>query len=191
MTNEQSQTSFYQKVYDDLYSIGYHENPAYSHSYGLIEYMTKELRFKTVLDVGASIGAAVSTLRKYGKEAMGLEASLVAVNKADILNRPVMWGESTKLPFADKHVDVVMSTDMLEHLKPEDVDKTVEEFHRVARDYIAIKVSSEPERAGWGKRVGVDDLHLTQKPVYWWRNKFTEAGGTIIMALNDTFVIEL
>ena len=194
MMKEQSQMQSYSKTYDELYSLGYHSDPDYSHSYGVIELMFRELEFDTVLDVGASVGAAVSAINARGKQALGLEASLVAVNKAkqiDPLKRPVLWGKATKLPFPSKDFDIVMSTDVFEHLKPEDVEQAIAECQRVARKYIVMKIASLPEQAGWGKKVGVDDLHLTQQPIFWWKDKFLRMGDEIVFENKDSFVIKL
>ncbi len=189
--SESKQIISYSKVYDDLYKIGYHADPQYSHSYALIEYLCKECDFATVLDVGASIGAAVAHLTNRGKLAWGVETSLVAVNKADKLGRPVLWGEAQRLPFADKSIDCVLSTDVFEHLTEEDALKAIEEAHRVAKKYIAMKLGLQPERAGWGKKVGVNDLHLTVKPLDWWKTHFLNFGGKVIFEGGDTFVLSL
>jgi 2-polyprenyl-3-methyl-5-hydroxy-6-metoxy-1,4-benzoquinol methylase len=186
-----SQTEFYQTVYDSLYKIGYHSRPEYSHAYGVIEYMIAELDFVTVIDLGASIGAAVNHLNMRGKEALGLETSLVAVNRASDLGRPVMWGEATRIPFADNSIDVVMSTDVMEHLKPEDVEQCISECHRVAKSFICMKISSEDEQAGWGKKVGVENLHLTVQPISWWIEQFLKPGGEVIYHEGDTFCLKL
>lgn len=188
---EPSRMESYSKVYDDLYKKGYHANPNYSHSYGLIELLCRNVMFDSVLDVGASVGAAVAEINRRGKVAVGVEASLVAVDKAKRLGRPVLWGEATKLPLPTNDVDVVMSTDVFEHLKPEDVDQAIAECHRVASKYIAMKIATKPEAGGWGKKVGVDDLHLTVRPIEWWKEKFLRLGDEIIYESNDIFVINL
>jgi SAM-dependent methyltransferase len=188
---EQNLTGFYSAIYDKLYQLGYHSNPTYCHSYGVIEYLMRNCEFESILDVGSSIGAAVHMLTARGKNALGLEASLEAVNIANRYNRPVLWGTATRLPFANNNVDVVMSTDMMEHLKPEDVDKAVSEALRVARKYIAMKISSVNEQAGWGMKVGVPNLHLTVKPIEWWIEKFTKGGAQLQFHSKDMFILNL
>lgn len=189
MIQDVNQTNFYPIVYNKLYQIGYHADLNYSHSYGLIEYLCKHCEFKTILDIGASTGAAVEKLNARGKSALGLETSFFAVTRANQFKRPVLWGESTRIPFPNNHVDIVMSTDMMEHLRPEDVEQSISEACRVASKYVAMKISSMDEAAGWGKKVGVDNLHLTVQPIEWWQEKFLSHGGKLQFSSGDTFVI--
>ena len=140
--------------------------------------------------MGASKGAGVEYIRSKGKEAMGLEVSLEAVNWASGCGRPVLWGSATAIPFPNNHIDLIYSTDMMEHLREEDTDLAVSEMHRVAKKYIAVKISSLPEAAGWGKKVGVEDLHLTQQPIEWWIKKFLEHGGKLDFHQGDMFIID-
>ena len=116
MIQDVNQTDFYSTVYNKLYAIGYHADPNYSHSYGLIEYVLKNCDFDTALDVGASTGAAVHKLQFSGKSALGLEVSFEAATRAFHYGRPVLWGCVTKIPFVNNYCDLVMSTDMMEHL---------------------------------------------------------------------------
>ena len=190
MIQDVDQTDFYSTVYNKLYAIGYHADPNYSHSYGLIEYLLRECEFDTVLDVGASTGAAVHNLSFSGKSAMGLEVSFDAATRALYHGRPVLWGCATRIPLVNNYCDVVMSTDMLEHLRKEDVGQAIAEMCRVAKKYVALKICSLPEAAGWGKRVGVEDLHLTKKPIEWWIDEFLVHGGKVKYHQGDTFVID-
>lgn len=190
MIEDVNRTDFYETVYNKLYAIGYHADPHYSHSYGLIEYLLKECEFNTILDVGASIGAAVEKLKYSGKSVLGIEVSFEAATRANQFGRPVLWGSATKLPFVNNYCDVVMSTDMMEHLRREDVGQAIAEMCRVASKYTAHKICSRPEGAGWGKRVGVPDLHLTQKPIQWWIDEFLVHGGEVKFHQGDTFVID-
>lgn len=186
-----NQTHTYQNIYDNLYSIGYHSDPGYSHSRPLIDYLVSHYEFKTIIDVGASTGAAIRYLtRQYDKIAMGVEVSLVAVNQAHRYNTPVFRGCATRLPFADKSTDVVLSTETLEHLKLPDVQPAIEEMKRVSSKYIAIQVGLQPEQAGWGKRVGVPDLHFTIKPIEWWKELFCYDGWKEIYSEGASFIVE-
>ena len=197
MIQDVNQTDFYSTVYNKLYAIGYHADPNYSHSYGLIEYLLKHCNFDTVVDVGASTGAAVHKLQFSGKSALGLEVSFEAATRAHHYGRPVLWGCVTKMPFVSEYSDVVMSTDMMEHLRENDVNQAVSEICRVAKKYVAMKICSMPEAAGWGKKVGVENLHLTVKPMDWWKDKFRAALKFLKkeyefkLESGDVFVIEI
>jgi ubiquinone/menaquinone biosynthesis C-methylase UbiE len=153
--------------------------------------MLEHLEFETIIDVGASTGAAVKRLINEGKNAMGIEPSLEAVNIADTYGRPILWGEANRIPFPNKHVDIVMSTDVFEHLEREDIDGAIAECFRVARKYIAMKIASFSESGGWGELVGVADLHLTQEPIEWWMERFLSHGGKTKYYFEDTFVLDI
>lgn len=191
MIEDVKRTDFYTTVYNKLYAIGYHSDPNYSHAYGLIEAMIEHCEFDSVLDVGASVGAAVEKLNSLGKSAIGLETSFIAMSRANQYGRPCLWGEATRIPFCNKHVDVVMSTDVMEHLRPEDVPEAVYECQRVAKKYIAMKVATQGEMAGWGKKVGVEDLHLTVEPIEKWKERFCRMGDEIIWEAGDSFIVKL
>ena len=190
MIQDVNQTDFYSTVYNKLYAIGYHADPHYSHSYGLIEYLVRNCDFETILDVGASTGAAVERLKFFDKSALGLEVSFEAATRANHYGRSVLWGCATHIPFINRYCDVVMSTDTMEHIRPQDVDKVISEICRVAKKYIAMKICSMDEAAGWGQKVGVPNLHLTVKPIEWWIDKFLSHGGDLKFHNKDTFVID-
>jgi ubiquinone/menaquinone biosynthesis C-methylase UbiE len=191
MIEDVSRIDFYPHVYNKLYQIGYHADLNYSHAYGLIELMCRELEFDTILDIGSGVGAGVEKLMAMGKSAIGLETSFLAVTRSNQYKRPCLWGEVTRIPFPNDHVDIVMSTDMMEHLRPEDVEQAISEITRVAAKYTAHKICPMDEAAGWGKRVGVENLHLTVKPLDWWVEKFLLAKeGTLVHQAGDMFVIK-
>lgn len=62
-------------------------------------------------------------------------------------------GSATKLPFKNSSFDVVISLDMLEHLKKADRKKAIREMFRVAKRQILIGVPS-------GKTAAAEDLYL-------------------------------
>lgn len=188
---ESSQTEFYKTTYDSLYDIGYHQDPDYTHSFHLVEWLRASVDFETVVDVGCSQGAAIALLQKRGKYAVGLDPSLVAINKANAQGRPAFRGVAQDMPFPDNYADVVMSTDVMEHLRREDVDAAISECFRVAKSFIAMKIASYMESGGWGQKVGVPNLHLTIQPIEWWKAKFLSRGGELIYDVKDTFVLKL
>ena len=72
-------------------------------------------------------------------------------------------GSATAIPFAKYEFDAIMTTDVLEHLLPEDVPVMVEEFKRVARYFVFVSVATQPEK----EKKFVEDLrHMDNKGVY-------------------------
>jgi SAM-dependent methyltransferase len=83
------------------------------------------------LDVGSGSGGNAGVLRDLGWAMTALERSPTAAELARARGLAVVRGDARQLPFADESFDLVMSTDMWEHI---DDDKTVaQESFRVCR----------------------------------------------------------
>ena len=95
----------------------------------------------TVLDVGSGNGLIVRDLPARLR-CVGLDQSLEALQHNPAV--PVL-GSADRLPFADNSFDLVMSTDMLEHV--EDVERCVAEMARVSARYMIIAVPYEEDLA--------------------------------------------
>ena len=79
-----------------------------------------------------------------------------------------------KYPYDDETFHLITSTDVLEHLHPNDVSVAVSEIYRVCRKngHALLAPAVKPDNTG--------KLHLTVKPVKWWTDHFEEAGFTVI-----------
>lgn len=83
------------------------------------------------LDVGCGPGGNTAVLRDLGWQVTGLEHSPVAAGIAARRGLPVVRGDARRLPVADGCLDLVMSTDMWEHV--EDDRAVAAETARVLR----------------------------------------------------------
>jgi ubiquinone/menaquinone biosynthesis C-methylase UbiE len=155
-----------QKLYDHLYQIGYHQDLSLSHARSLLrEIVQMKNEVASVLDVGCSHGFAVQSLWLAGISSNGVDISKVAVNIAN-QNRTegrkcqyepcFKQADAAHLPFADKAFDGILSTDVLEHVQPEEVHATCAELARVAKKYLFLKIA-------YKKEVVVSHLHKLQK----------------------------
>ena len=72
-------------------------------------------------------------------------------------------GKAEKLDFADKSFDVVISSDMLEHLSPEMREKAIFEMIRVAKLGAAIGVPCGAEAAGHDRELRQEYLKIHQR----------------------------
>ncbi|MBI2009621.1 MAG: class I SAM-dependent methyltransferase [Candidatus Chisholmbacteria bacterium] len=127
----------------------FHWHPQLALRYLPIVNMIKSLPIKnpTILEVGSgSLGIGPYLNKPF--TAVDLDFSGPQWKKAKKI-----IASATKLPFPDNHFDVVLSVDMLEHLKPEDRNQAVTEMLRVAKttSIIALPV---------GKLAAAQDKHL-------------------------------
>lgn len=158
----------------------------------------------SVLDVGCSHGGGVKALWNMGLNASGVYVSTTAVDMARERqgDNPqscvgTCWQQAsvTALPFADLSFDAIISTDVLEHLDPPDVDTAVAELARVARKWMLLKISNRVEsnrmqaiRAPFGngtfakearrqfRRDLPPQLHASVHDADWWIAKFKAVG---------------
>lgn len=83
------------------------------------------------LDVGAGSGGNTAVLRKLGWQVAALEYSPAAAALCAGRGIPTVRADARRLPFPDEHFDLVMSTDLWEHV--EDHRTVAQEALRVLR----------------------------------------------------------
>lgn len=123
----------------------------------------------SVLDVGSGEGLLVSALLRKGLDARGIDISDVVVARCN-QRMPVRFshGSALDLPFEPESFDVVVSTDCLEHLAPEDVPRALAEMRRVARRAVFLRITTIADREA--------DRQLTMEGRAWWETRCFEAG---------------
>lgn len=104
-----------------------------SHRYLFLKLIGRlKLHTPSILDVGAGTGAKLQALNKLGRTA-GIDASmraLVFCKKRGLDN--VVQGVAEKLPFEDRQFDILLYSDILEHL--ENPVEALKEGRRVLKD---------------------------------------------------------
>jgi len=111
---------------------------------------------KQVQDIARQIGA--HTILDYGCGKRTLEQALgYAINNYD----PAVPG-CDAIP---DPADLVVCTDVLEHIEPECVDAVLDDLKRVTKRFIVLTVSTQPAR-----KVLADgrNAHILIKPADWW-----------------------
>jgi 2-polyprenyl-3-methyl-5-hydroxy-6-metoxy-1,4-benzoquinol methylase len=80
-------------------------------------------------------------------------------------------------------VDMVISTDVLEHIEPEFLDDVLDDLQRVTKEILFATVSVLPANA-----VLPDgrNAHLIVEPLEWWLPKLMDRFGMINLSVNDT-----
>lgn len=106
----------------------------------------RPLNIETVLDAGCGEGFTLDRLQqeKIGKTFEGIEFDQEAVELGNKLypTLNIKQGDIYKLPFKNNSFDLVVCTEVLEHL--ENPKKAYRELLRVSRKYVLISVPNEP-----------------------------------------------
>ena len=226
----------YAALYNGLYeNTPYHHSLRYSHGDALTHAITHGMVYSSgevatwnntihsVLDVGCSHGMAVERLWKLGLNASGMDVAAAAIEMAQRYRRVgrkcvdpcFRQGSALKIPWPAASFDAIMTTDVLEHLRVEDVPTVVSEFSRVSRRWVFAVISSKPGgsadldslRASVAKgnvssSVALSDalkltkhgLHLSVQDQGFWARAFRNGGFRIEFsksAYQHTFVLEL
>jgi SAM-dependent methyltransferase len=103
----------------------------YAERRALVRRLVAPLSPGRALDVGCGGGGNTQVLRDLGWRVAGLEYSPVAAPLAARRGLPVVRGDARRLPFRDHSMDLVMSTDMWEHI--DDDQAVAREAARVLR----------------------------------------------------------
>ena len=106
----------------------------------------KKLKIESALDVGCGEGFTLNKLseNKIGKRLEGIDFQKTAIDLGRKFhpNLVLKQGDIYKLPYEDNSFDLVMATEVLEHL--EDPKKALSEIQRVSSKYVILSVPNEP-----------------------------------------------
>jgi SAM-dependent methyltransferase len=149
------------------------------------------VRFETLLDVGGGDGFVAHLVRRvFGAEVVSADLSVEAGKRArELFDVPVVACDAARLPFADRAFDVVLCSEMIEHV--EHPLETLLELERVAGKLLV--VTSEEFSADRGevdhKRATrldlphsernafhVDELRMLFGAELEWRSQFAAQG---------------
>lgn len=108
--------------------------------------LTKAKTVDSILDVGCGEGFTLNRLKenRIGKKLEGIEYLQAAIDlgKKTYPDIKIVKGDIYELPYKDNAFDLVLCTEVLEHLeKPQDA---IKELVRVSKKYLVISVPNEP-----------------------------------------------
>lgn len=108
--------------------------------------VVKDLKTNSILDVGCGEGFTLSRLKEkgIGKKLKGLEYSKEAIElgRKTHPDIEIIQGSIYKLPYKNNSFDLVLCTEVLEHL--DDPKKALKELARTSRKYLLLSVPNEP-----------------------------------------------
>ena len=109
-----------------------------------------------VLDIGCGTGATLRWLAPHARESVGVDVSIegLAVARETAPGSRLAVASASALPFADKTMDIVVSTDVLQHLRTEDRQAALREMHRVLvpGGRILVRTNAKSLRKGVAER---------------------------------------
>ena len=114
---------------DDIYGFGLPNREPNAEVMKLLEATTG-----SVLDFGCGGGALVAALRRRGRDAHGIEMDRAPIRDAltpEVAPHVTLYDGGFPLPFADKSFDIVVSSEVLEHVP--DYKAAIAEIARVCR----------------------------------------------------------
>lgn len=141
-------TNFYSDLYEKLYKVGYHDNLNFSHTPKLYPILKQFVPpGSKILDIGCSHGLAVSQIRELGYDCFGIDVAPTAIHAC--IQRGVgkycTIQSITETKFSNECFDALISTDMIEHLLPEDVDTAIAEMARIVKSYCIFAIACDKE----------------------------------------------
>jgi 2-polyprenyl-3-methyl-5-hydroxy-6-metoxy-1,4-benzoquinol methylase len=108
--------------------------------------LAKPLKAESILDAGCGEGFTMKKLLKsgVGKKIEGIEYSKDSILLGKKLFPYLTFKEGSvyELPYQDNSFDLVVCTEVLEHL--EEPSKVLKEILRVSKEYVLISVPNEP-----------------------------------------------
>ncbi len=155
----------------------------------------KKINPESILDVGCGEGFTLDTLRKnkIGKKIIGIDNSKESIRIGKILFPKVKINHASiyDMPFPNNSFDLVICTEVLEHLKTPSL--AIEEVKRVSRGNILISVPNEPFfmlgnflRGKNMEKLGNDPEHINHWTIFSFAS-FLKTQGLKIMSVKLPF----
>lgn len=143
----------------------FHGNSILQHA-DSIGKMVRLTRARTLLDFGCGRGDAYRSPHHVWKQ-WGL-------SYADVTLYDPAFNRDNVLPPEGKQFDIVVCSDVLEHVPEEEVDAFIERLFGYARHGVWASVCCRPAKKQFPDGT---NLHVTVKRHDWWREKFAAAAA--------------
>lgn len=156
----------------------------------------KKLNISSILDAGCGEGFTLENLRakNIGKAYEGIDFLKTAIDLGHKIHPQITLKQASiyELPYKDNSFDLVLSTEVLEHLK--EPKKALKEIFRVSKKYVLLSVPNEPIFMGSnflrGKNVsrfGNDIEHINHWTFFGFEKFVKENAGVPIKILKRRY----
>jgi SAM-dependent methyltransferase len=159
-------------LYDQFYD---HDLGNMQRGKGIWKYLLEYHDFKKGLDVGCGRANGVQYAREQGADVYGCDVSTGAVKcwKDRGVDQYCRVASADNLPYANKEFDMVLCSEVMEHIPEENVLKVLKEIFRVGSDKYFFTIALVPESIPVAHLV---QSHICLKDPKWWVEKLEEAG---------------
>ncbi len=129
----------------------------------------------SVLDIGCGIGAGVAMCRNAGLDAYGTDIADAVVKywKQANIDKFCHVCPADRLPFSDNEFDVVVCTEMLEHVPEEGILDTLKEIYRVGKSDFILTIGIQRAKCPFPHNG--QEPHITVKEPEWWTERLHKA----------------
>jgi cyclopropane fatty-acyl-phospholipid synthase-like methyltransferase len=138
--------------------------------------------YKDILEIGCGNGITLKWLKEFynvcGNDITIKPAIKNGIDYGCLYEYPI-W----KFPKTEKF-DYTISTDVLEHIPIEKIDESIKRIIEISKKGTIHAICTRAAETKYeGKQV-----HLTVKPIWWWRKKFKEHNnsGIEVIIINTT-----
>ena len=179
--------NYYKEVYEDLYQAGY-RNDDKNNGAAFLKHILWNFSFKSFLDVGCSTGKGIQTVMDNNILSYGIDISETAIKLAKKRGRKCKVGSICDIPCVSNSFDMVFSSDVMEHLKEEDIDIALKELCRVSKKYVALVIALKKDKCiGMRKwffkcKLSNQRLHLSVLSEKQWMDRIKKLDVKIIYA---------
>ncbi len=149
----------------DFYSM---HNPWRQEYETIAELLADKLQFDSVLDLGCGNGFLIDSLQRRGRSVRGLEGSANALVQAPETIRSSISLCDLRLPAYIGRFDLVICTEVAEHLEEHYADTLVDSICRSARNHVFFTGATPEQTGGIG--------HINLQPHEYWIEKFRQRG---------------
>lgn len=121
------------------------------------------------LDIGCGDGITVRRLLEKKIDCHGVDITLNGIDAPNVYSMSKYTeAPAWAMPFPSDSFDFSFSTDVLEHLPPELVQRSIAEISRITGLKTIHQISTRPAV----KKYSGYEVHLTVQPLEWWERMF-------------------